>query len=129
MRKPDKSLLRNILLTDEAMKPSDTIAGKHVVDVGELLHQVHWQKGMIFKEVAEPYVSYVNNNYGLAHVAFDGYDDTMSTQSNEHSRRLESKGSSENVSVRQENEAPYSKERFLSNTHNNFTFIGFPQKR
>ena len=28
MRKPDKSSLRNILLTDEAMKPSDTIAEK-----------------------------------------------------------------------------------------------------
>ena len=35
------------------MKPSDTIAGKHVADGGALLHRVHWQKGMIFKEVAE----------------------------------------------------------------------------
>ena len=49
---------------------------------------------MIFKEVAEAYVSYVNNNYDLAHVVFDGYDDTMSTKSSEHSRRLKSKGSS-----------------------------------
>ena len=51
-------------------------------------------------------------------MVFDGYDDTMSTKSNEHSRRLKSQGSSQNISVRQENEAPYSKERFLSNTHN-----------
>ena len=64
---------------------------------------------MIFKEVAEAYVRYVNNNYGLAHVVFVGYDDTMLTKSNEHPRRLKSKGSIQNVSIRQENEAPYSK--------------------
>ena len=72
MRKPDKSALRNILPTDEAMKPSDRIACKHVVDGGALLHRVHWQKGMKLIEVAEEYASYVNNNYGFA-----GYDDTM----------------------------------------------------
>ena len=45
--------------------------------------------------------------------------------------RLKSKGSSQNVSVRQANEAPYSKERFRSNTHNKsqLIFIGFPHKR
>ena len=59
------------------MKPADTIACKHVVDGGALLHRVHWQKGIIFKEVAKTYVSYVNNNYGV-----NGYDDTMSTKSN-----------------------------------------------
>ena len=66
-------------------------------DGAALLHRVHWQKGMILKEVTEAYVSYANNNYGIAHVVFYGYDDTMSTKSNEHSRRLKSKGSSQNV--------------------------------
>ena len=116
------------------MKPSeDTIAGKHVVDGGALLHRVHWQKGMIFKNVAEAYVSYANNNYGIAHVVFDGYDDTMSTKSNEHSRRLKSTDSSQNVSARQENEAQYSKEHFLFEYPQqkpvNFTFIRFPHKK
>ena len=123
MRKQDKSSLRNALLTDEATESVDTIEGKHMIDGGALLHRVHWRKGMTFTEIAEAYLSYTRNNYGQAHIVFDGYDDAMSTKSNEHSKRSRSKGSSQNVLVRQENEVPYSKERFLSNTHNKSQLI------
>ena len=123
MRKPDKQSLRNARLTDESTKSVDTIEGKHMIDGGELLHRVHWRKGMTFTQIAEAYVSYIRNNYGQAHIVFDGYDDAMSTKSNEHSRRSRSKGSSQKVLVRQENEVPYSKERFLSNTHNKSQLI------
>ena len=122
MRKPDKAALRNILLTDETAKSADKIEGKYVLDGGALLHRVHWRKRMKFSEIAEAHVSYVRNNYGQTHIVFDGYEDTMSTKSNEHSRRS-SNGMSQNVVVREDNEVPYTRECFLSNAHNKSQLI------
>ena len=54
----------------------------------------------------------------IAYTVFDGYDETISTKSNAHATRSKSKDSSQNVIVQEENDAFYSKERFLSNNHN-----------
>ena len=51
MRKPDKSSLRKILLTDHRMCSEDDVNGVYVLDGGALLHRVHWIKGTRFKEV------------------------------------------------------------------------------
>ena len=123
MRKPDKASLRNVFLTDKATVNPGIIVGQHVLDGGNLLYRVHWQKGMKFKEIAETYVRYVRKNYGDAYLVFDGYDDKISTKSNAHAIRSKSKGSSQNVIIREENEVPYTKERFLSNNHNKTQLI------
>ena len=47
----------------------------------------------------------------------------MSIKANEHFRRS-SKGSSQNITVKSENEVPYAKEHFLSNNHNKSQLIG-----
>ena len=116
MRKPDKSSLRNIFLTDEknCLSPEDSF---YVLDGGALLHRVHWLKGMKFKEV-QSYVDYVKRNYGTCFVVFDGYDVSSSVKSNEHERRMNRNGSSPDVIIKVENEVPCSKERFLSNVTN-----------
>ena len=83
------------------------------------MYCVQWWKGMKFKEISEAYASYVRKNYGNAYIVFDGYDEAISTKSNTHATRSKSKGSSQNIIVQEENEeALYSKERFLSNNHN-----------
>ena len=54
----------------------------------------------------EVYVNYVRHNYGSVIVIFDGYND-------EHMRWTGSKGSSMNVVIKEGNEVPYSKERYI----------------
>ena len=117
MRKPDKSSLRKVLLPDEMKIPASRLHGKYVLDGGALLHRVHWAKGTKFGEIAQVYVkNYVRQTYGSAFVIFDGYSTELSTKSHEHMRRTGSKGSSMNVMIKDDNEVPYNKERFLSNT-------------
>ena len=124
MRKPDKSSLRKILLTDESKVVLDDVIGKHVIDGGALLHRVGWKKGMTFQEIAEAYVTYVRRKYGNTYVVFDGYEDRcISVKSNEHARRSLNKGASQNVNITVDNQVPYSKEQFLSNIHNKSQLI------
>ena len=123
MRKPDKSSLRKVFLPENSKHPAEVASSKYVLDGGALLHRVHWVKGMKFKEVGKAYVDYVRRNYGSTYIIFDGYDDSTSIKSNEHMRRTGSKGSAQNVIIRDENEVPYSKERFLSNTNNKTELI------
>ena len=123
MRKPDKAALRKSLLPDEDVTTVDVSEFQYVLDGGALLHRVHWEKGMLFEKVAEAYVSYVRRHYGRAKIVFDGYEDPMSIKANEHFRRS-SKGSSQNITVKSENEVPYAKEHFLSNNHNKSQLIG-----
>ena len=123
MRKPDKSSLRKVLLPEEIRISVDRMDGKFVLDGGALLHRVHWVKGTKFIEIAEVYANYVRRNYGSAIVIFDGYSARSSIKSDEHTRRTGSKGSSVNVIIKEDNEVPYNKERFLSNTHNKTSLI------
>ena len=98
-------------------------AVKYVLDGGALLHRVNWVKGMKFCEIAVEYVNYVRRNYGAMFIVFDGYDKEKSIKSNEHARRAVSKGSSQNIIIKEENEVPYYKERFLSNSQNKTELI------
>ena len=123
MRKPDKSALRKVLLLERMRISTDRLVGKYVLDGGALLHRVHWSKGTKFAEIAEVYMKYVRCNYGSAIVIFDGYSERLSIKSDGHARRAGSKGSSMNVVIKEDNEDPYNKERFLSNTHNKTKLI------
>ncbi|KAG1668548.1 Protein FAN [Nymphon striatum] len=128
MRKPDKASLRKVLLTEEIQCSANEvmeITGKYVLDGGALLHRVHWVKGIKFNEVAKAYVNYIRRNYGSAFIVFDGYDSPESIKSNEHLRRAGSKGSTPNIIITENNEVPYTKERFLSNSHNKTQLISF----
>ncbi|KAG1670492.1 Sulfotransferase family cytosolic 2B member 1 [Nymphon striatum] len=128
MRKPDKASLRKVLLTEEIQCSANEvmeITGKYVLDGGALLHRVHWVKGIKFNEVAKAYVNYIRRNYGSAFIVFDGYDSPESIKSNEHLRRAGSKGSTPNIIITEDNEVPYTKERFLSNSHNKTQLISF----
>ena len=49
---------------------------------------------MKFKEISEAYVSYVRKNNGNEYNVFRGYDEVISTKSNVHTTRSNSKGSS-----------------------------------
>ena len=123
MCKPDKSSLRKVLHPDEMKMPSSRLHGKYVLGGGALLHRVHWAKWTKFNEIAQVSVNYVRHNYGSAFVIFDGYSTELSTKSHEHMRRIGSKGSSMNMMIKDDNEVPYNKERFLSNKHNKIELI------
>ncbi|KAG1665078.1 hypothetical protein GQR58_019552 [Nymphon striatum] len=128
MRKPDKASLRKVLLTEEIQCSANEvmeITGKYVLDGGALLYRVHWVKDIKFNEVAKAYVNYIRRNYGSAFIVFDGYDSPESIKSNEHLRRAGSKGSTPNIIITADNEVPYTKERFLSNSHNKTQLISF----
>ena len=117
MRKPDKASLRKIILPEEIQIPNKNFTGTHVLDGGALLHRVTWSKGMKFKDITSEYSKYIIRNYGLACIVFDGYNNALSLKSTEHQRRMMKNGSSRSVVICEENESPYTKGRFLSNTH------------
>ena len=73
---------------------------------------------MKFKDVAKEYSKYIDSNYGKSYVVFDGYEDTQSIKSTEHFRRATKNGSARRIVICEDNESPYTKERFLSNTDN-----------
>ena len=53
---------------------------QYVLDGGDLLHRVPWQRGSpTYKEVCDLYCRYERRKYGRAIVVFDGYDE-MSTK-------------------------------------------------
>ena len=83
MRKPEKAVLRNLILTQ---RTESVEIGCHIVDGGALLHKVHWQPNITYLEVLQGYVRAVRKMYGQCHVVFDGYD-SHSTKDHEHMRR------------------------------------------
>ena len=123
IRKPDKASLRKIILPEEIQSPNKNFTGTYVLDGGALLQRVTWSKGMQFKDITSEYSKYIIRNYGLACIVFDGYDDALSLKSTEHQRRTMKNGSSRSVVICEENESPYTKERFLSNTENKKSLI------
>ena len=82
MRKPEKAVLRNLILTQ---RTESVEIGCHIVDGGALLHKVHWQPNITYLEVLQGYVRAVRKMYGQCHVVFDGYD-SHSTKDHEHMR-------------------------------------------
>ena len=91
MRKPNKSILHNALLT---IKVDVHPTALHVLDGGALLHKVRWNANSTFEELCLQYVNHVKKNHGVGKVVFDGYSDKPSTKDHEHTRRtLTRKGS------------------------------------
>jgi len=126
MRKPDKASLRKIILPEKKTCSFNEFSGTYVLDVldgGVLLHRVTWNKGMKLKDVAQEYCNYVNNNYESSSIIFDGYEDNLSIKSTEHQHRVSKNGSSRRVVISEDNELPYAKDRFLSNTENKKNLI------
>ena len=95
MRKLDKASLRKITLDEEIQSPNKNFTGTYVLI----------------------------RNYELACIVIDGYDDALSLKSTEHQRTMMKNGSSRSVVICEENESPYTKERFLSNTENKKSLI------
>ena len=117
MRKPAKSVLRNhFVKTENAcnMERYDAC----VVDGGALLHNIYWPK-TTYSAVIEQYVDFMKKKYQKYvsdTVAFDGYEDDISTKSVEHSRRMAK--SSATLKVSEGTKVTCSRELFLANPSN-----------
>lgn len=123
MRKPDKSSLRKaVMKMEDAIGKEDILnpQSKFVLDGGALLHRVRWAKDALFGELANTYVSYVRRHYGLASIAFDGYSD-LSTKDSEHARRAQKK--CHDIEGKEINQCTTTQDRFLSNENNKSQFI------
>ncbi len=74
MRKPDKAQLKQELIksVDGITSVEDNCL--YVVDGGNLLHKVKWQRGVPYCDIIQQYVQFVNKHYGCnTVVVFDGY--------------------------------------------------------
>ena len=54
LRKPDKAISRNSLLTKEVIQISSSV---RVLDGGALLHQVYWPKNITYKDLFHHYAA------------------------------------------------------------------------
>ena len=86
MRQSHKSHLRNILI-ENAHNSKTYPANKVVADGGALLHQISWNKNCSYSEVIGQHCDYLQNNYGLCIVVFDGYGNGATTKDHEQRRR------------------------------------------
>ena len=124
MRKPDKSVLRDELLTKQATVESSAL---HVLDGGALLHRVRWNNSnsssCSFQDLCLQYTDHVQKFHGQSKIVFDGYDDGPSTKDHEHHRRsLNKKGTAE-VIFEESTKVRMKQENFLSNSKNKSRFI------
>ena len=120
MRKPNKAILRNALLTVKVEVHPDAT---HVLDGGVLLHKVRWSGNITFEDVCKHYVKYVRKNYGTCNIVFDGYSEGPSTKDHEHVRRNASKRSNTEVHCNVTNKINIKQDVFLANNTNKSRFI------
>ena len=59
----------------------------YVLDGGALLQRLPWPKKMIYGELCQLYVQYIQIHYNKAVIVFDGYDSGTSTKDETHRRR------------------------------------------
>ena len=126
MRKPVKPKLRQSLV-DETVNVREG-EGEFVLDGGALLHKVRWQRRSTYKDVAQQYVTYVNQKFGQCHVVFDGYDDGPAIKDHEHQRRSIGKKASAEITIEEANVAQDQQNVFLGNETNKSKFIGLLAK-
>ena len=85
MRKPDKAVLRKVIMPEKnVIKKEDiTKCGTYVIDEGApfYLHRVRWSKDMKFSAIAETYVKHATKHYDDSNVTivFDGCDNESTT--------------------------------------------------
>ena len=114
MRKPNKALLRNSLVTERTDVQENS---EHALDGGALLHKVRY-----FEDVCEQYVKCAKNKYTTYTIIFDGYSHGFSTKDHEHIRR---RAKQSNIEVHFTESAKYSikQDVFLANGVNKSRFI------
>jgi len=95
---------------------------RYVLDGGSLLHQVPWKTGMLFSEISESYVRYINNRYPNAVIVFDGYASGPSTKDTTHIRRTHGITGAK-VYFTLSSPLSTKKETFLKNSENKQNFI------
>lgn len=86
MRKGTKSSMVSVLVPRASESPITSDPGhvSYVIDGGNLLHSVVWQRPATFKQICQQYTSYVIAHFGKATIVFDGYDEEHSTKDEEH---------------------------------------------
>ena len=125
MRKPQKAVLRNLLL-NKAKPRHDIITNWYVVDGGDLLYQVKWSTGSALGEIVEMYVNYMVIKYEKFEnicVVFDGYTNTSSNKGEDHARHTIVV--SANIFISKIMQVTTEREEFLRNTANKIQFIYF----
>ena len=120
MRKPNKAVLKNALLTSKVDVDPNT---KNVLDGGALLHKVRWTSANTFDQVCERYVDYVKNTYGSSSIVFDGYSDVPSTKDHEHMRRNINKRGCTDVRCNALSKVTIKQDVFLSSSSNKAQLI------
>ena len=118
MRKPDKAILRNSILTKEMKTSTHAV---EVIDGGALLHQVDWPSGITFLELLLHYATFVKAKYVSCHVVFDGYEES-SVKDHEHIRRS-TKIKCKEILFMNEMKVTTKREDFLSNVKNKSLLI------
>ena len=120
MRKPNKADLRNRILKLESRtsKPIDEYC---VIDGGALLNQPAWLPGCTYSQLIDQYLTHLRYKYGKSklYVVFDGYDDQLSTKTDEHSRRTAGVSIAADVKITNLGmKVTSTKKEFLRNVHN-----------
>ena len=126
MRKPDKSSLPKVLVTDEESNKLDLTSDQnnysYVMNRGALLHRMCWVNGSNFKKIAKTYVQYVQKHYGKCYIVFDGYE-SASTKSIEQKWRGKCLQKCPDVYVKENIIVPFTQENFFSNMSNKVHLI------
>jgi len=124
MRKADKPALAKAVTSGLSFDtlPSNT---RFVLDGGCLLHKIRWVRGATYYDIAQQYVSYVLNKYGVKSViVFDGYLKGPSCKDHEHKRRMGKAGKiSADVLIDNSKPAVVDQQSFLANETNKSAFI------
>ena len=120
MRKPNKAILRNALLTSKVNVEPNAL---HVIDGGALLHKVRWTTNLTFGELCNLYVNHIRTSHGVSNIVFDGYNDKPSTKDHEHTRRSMNKRGCAEVKFDVSTKVTIKQDVFLSSNTNKSRFI------
>ena len=120
MRKANKSALGKAI-KQNSLPDKLPVSSMYIIDGGALLHKVKWPPNSTYEVIIKHYIHFVNSNYGLSCVVFDGYDNGPCIKDHEHKRRIGK--ISANVTVALQNEPTCSQESFLKNSKNKSQFI------
>lgn len=108
------------MLTETGLVSGTSSCSSTVIDGGALIHRIRWMKGWKFERIFNVYAQYISKNYKNPTIFFDGYE--KSTKDQEHIRR-NSIPQSSFVNIQENNEVPYTQERYFSLKENKIEFI------
>ena len=120
-RQASKSTLAEYLWSsakEETTLPNENI--HFVLDGGSLLHELPWQRGSTYNQLAEMYAEFVARKYKNATIVFDGYSTQQTTKAATHIRRH---GTSVQVNFTGDMILQDTREKFLANPSNKQRFI------